>query len=94
VIDVKALYGIGAVALSKTIDVVIELQTWDENRDYDRIGLKEDEIRILDVPVPYQTMPVMPGRNLAIIVEVAARNLSLKRTGYNAARELTASVML
>lgn len=94
VIDVKALYGIGAVALSKTIDVVIELQTWDENRDYDRIGLKEDVIRILDVPVPYQTMPVMPGRNLAIIVEVAARNLSLKRTGYNAARELTASVMV
>ena len=89
VIDVKALYGIGAVALSKTIDLIIELETWDENRDYDRIGLKDDEIEIMGVSVPHQTMPIRPGRNLAIIVEVAARNLSLKRSGYNAARELT-----
>ena len=90
VIDVKALYGIGAVAVSKTIDLIIELETWDENRDYDRIGLKDDEIEIMGVSVPHQTMPIRPGRNLAIIVEVAARNLSLKRSGYNAARELTA----
>ncbi len=90
VIDVKALYGIGAVALSKTIDLIIELETWDENRDYDRIGLKDDEIKIMGVSVPHQTMPIRPGRNLAIIVEVAARNLSLKRSGYNAAKELTA----
>ena len=89
VIDVKALYGIGAVALSKTIDLIIELETWDETRDYDRIGLKDDEIEIMGVSVPHQTMPIRPGRNLAIIVEVAARNLSLKRSGYNAARELT-----
>ncbi len=89
VIDVKALYGIGAVAVSKTIDLIIELETWDENRDYDRIGLKDDEIEIMGVSVPHQTMPIRPGRNLAIIVEVAARNLSLKRSGYNAARELT-----
>ena len=90
VIDVKALYGIGAVAVSKTIDLIIELEAWDENRDYDRIGLKDDKIEIMGVSVPHQTMPIRPGRNLAIIVEVAARNLSLKRSGYNAARELTA----
>ena len=90
VIDVKAMYGIGAVAISKTIDLIIELETWDENKAYDRIGLQDSEIEIMGVPVPYQTMPIKPGRNLAIIVEVAARNLSLKRSGYNAARELTA----
>ena len=88
VIDVRAMYGIGAVATSKSIDLIIELETWDENKAYDRIGLKDDEIEIMGVRVPHQLMPIKPGRNLAIIVEVAARNLSLKRTGYNAAREL------
>lgn len=90
VIDVKAMYGIGAVAFSKTIDLIIELETWDENKAYDRIGLQDDKIEIMGVHVPHQTMPIKPGRNLAIIVEVAARNFSLKRSGYNAARELTA----
>jgi len=90
VIDVKAMYGIGAVAISKTIDLIIELETWDENKPYDRIGILEDETEIMGVHVPHQTMPIKPGRNLAIIVEVAARNLSLKRSGYNAAKELSA----
>ena len=92
VIDVKAMYGIGAVAFSKTIDLIIELETWDENKAYDRIGLQDDRIEIMGVRVPHQTMPIRPGRNLAIIVEVAARNFSLKRAGYNAARELTALI--
>lgn len=90
VIDIKALYGIGAVTVSKTIDLVIELESWDDEKAYDRIGIQDDQIEIMGVSVPHQIMPVKPGRNLAIIVEVAARNLSLKRTGYNAARELTA----
>ena len=90
VIDVKAMYGIGAVTVSKSIDLVIELETWDENKSYDRIGLHEQKTEIMGVSVPHQIMPIKPGRNLAIIVEVAARNLSLKRTGYNAARELSA----
>lgn len=89
VIDVKAMYGIGAVTFSKTIDLMIELEIWDENRPYDRLGIQDDEIEIMGVRVPYQRMPIKPGRNLAIIVEVAARNLSLKRTGYNAVRELS-----
>ncbi len=91
VIDVKALYGIGAVTVSKSIDLIIELEAWDENKAYDRIGLQEQTTEIMGVSVPHQVMPIKPGRNLAIIVEVAARNLSLKRTGYNAARELSAS---
>jgi HPr kinase/phosphorylase len=92
VIDVRAMYGIGAVAFSKTIDLIIELETWDENKAYDRIGLQDNEIEIMGVRVPRQTMPIKPGRNLAIIVEVAARNFSLKRAGYNAARELIAQL--
>ena len=90
VIDVKAMYGIGAVAVSKTIDLIIELETWDENKAYDRIGIMDDETEIMGVHVPHQTMPIKPGRNLAIIVEVAARNLSLKRSGYHTAKELSA----
>ena len=94
VIDVKAMYGIGAVALSKSIDLIIELETWDEKKAYDRIGIQDRTIEIMGVSVPHQTMPIKPGRNLAIIVEVAARNLSLKRSGYNTAKELTALLQL
>ena len=88
IIDIRAMYGIGSVVLSKSIDMVIHMEKWDANKDYERLGLKEETISILDVKVPYQVMPVRQGRNLAIIVEVAARNLSLKRMGYSAAREL------
>ena len=88
IIDIRAMYGIGSVVLSKSIDMVIHMEKWDANKDYERLGLKEETISILDVKVPYQLMPVRQGRNLAIIVEVAARNLSLKRMGYSAAREL------
>lgn len=88
IIDIRAMYGIGSVVLSKSIDMVIHMEKWDANKDYERLGLREETISILDVKVPYQVMPVRQGRNLAIIVEVAARNLSLKRMGYSAAREL------
>ena len=87
-IDIRAMYGIGAVIRSKSIDMVIHMEHWDSKKEYDRLGLKEETTTILDVKVPYQVMPVRPGRNLAIIVEVAARNLSLKRMGYSAAREM------
>ncbi len=87
-IDIKAMYGIGAVAFSKSIDLMIELETREEIRDYDRIGITDNTIEILGVNIPYQVIPVKPGRNLAIIVEVAARNLSLKKFGYNSAQEL------
>ena len=92
VIDIKALYGIGAVSFSKSIDLIIELESWDENKPYDRIGIQDSSIEIMGVRVPHQLMPIKPGRNLAIIVEVAARNLSLKKSGYNAARELSAII--
>jgi len=87
-IDIRAMYGIGAVIRSKSIDMVIHMEHWDSKKEYDRLGLNEETTTIMDVKVPYQVMPVRPGRNLAIIVEVAARNLSLKRMGYSAAREM------
>ncbi len=88
IIDIRAMYGVGSVTLSKSIDMVIHMEKWDSNKEYDRLGLEEETVTILGVPLPYQIMPVRPGRNLAIIIEVAARNLSLRRLGYSAAHEL------
>ena len=93
VIDVRAMFGIGAVSNSKTIDFIMELTSWEENKPYDRIGLEENTTELLGVQIPTQVIPIMPGRNLAIIVEVAARNLSLKRSGFNAARDLSAAFL-
>ena len=88
IIDIRALYGVGSVVITKSIDLVIHMEKWDSKKEYDRLGLTEETIPILNVKVPYQIMPVRPGRNLAVIIEVAARNLSLKRLGYSAAHEL------
>ena len=88
IIDIQAMFGIGAVSFSKSIDLIMELVNAEEDVPLDRIGLEDHMIEILGVPIPCQTIPIKPGRNLAIIVEVASRNLSLKRAGFHAAREL------
>ena len=88
IIDIRAMYGIGAVSVSKSIDLVMQMEKWVEGKSYDRLGLNEDYTDILGVKVPCQLMPVRPGRNVAIIIEVAARNHSLKRMGYSAPHEL------
>ncbi|MBR6030071.1 MAG: HPr kinase/phosphorylase [Clostridia bacterium] len=88
IIDIRAMFGVGAVAQSKSIDLVMHLENWVEGKEYDRLGLTEESMTILGVKVPKQRTPVRPGRNLAIIVEVAARNYSLKQLGYSAAHEL------
>jgi len=88
IIDIKAMYGVGAVINSKSIDIVIHLELWDNNKEYDRLGLTEEYTTILGVKLRKITLPVRPGRNLAIIVEVAARNFRLRNMGYNAAKEL------
>lgn len=85
IIDVRSLYGVGAVLNDKRIDLSIELQDWDDQKEYDRIGMSNDTISILGVDVPRIVLPVRPGRNLAIIVEVAAMNFRLKRMGIDAA---------
>lgn len=88
IIDIRTMYGIGSVLPAKSIDIVIHLELWRENKEYDRLGLAEEFITILGVKRPHIVMPVRPGRNLAIIVEVAARNWRLNRMGFNAAAEL------
>lgn len=88
IIDIRAMYGIGAVIKNKAIDMVISLEHWRENFMYDRIGTSDDYIEILGVEIPRLVIPVRPGRNLAIITEVAARNFRLKNMGYNAPFEL------
>ena len=88
IIDIKAMYGISAVLTSKSIDMVIHLEAWKENKAYDRLGLAEDFTTIMDVRVPHLVLPVRPGRNVAVVIEVAARNFSLKQMGYSAAKEL------
>jgi HPr kinase/phosphorylase len=88
VIDVQAMFGIGAVSFSKSIDLIMELFSSESDESLDRIGLEDHSVEILGVPVPCQSVPIKPGRNLAIIVEVASRNLSLKKAGFSAAREL------
>ncbi len=92
IIDIERLYGVGAVKESEFIDLVIELEFWDENKEYDRIGLDEEYIDLLGVKTPKVLIPVRPGRNIAMIVEVAARNTRQKKLGYNAAEELNDKV--
>jgi len=88
IIDIKAMYGVGAVINTKAIDMVIYLEFWDSNKEYDRLGLGDEYTEILGVKLPKVVLPVRPGRNLAIIVEVAVRNWRLRNMGYNAAQEL------
>jgi HPr kinase/phosphorylase len=88
ILDVVQLFGVGAVRNTKAIDMVIELENWKDQKQYDRLGMDEDYSSILDVNVSKITIPIKPGRNLAMIVEVAARNHRQKRMGFNAAETL------
>ena len=87
IINVQDLFGLAAVRERKTIDLVVELEHWDESKPYDRLGLDESLHEILEVQVPYIRMPVALGRNVAILVEIAARNHVLKLQGHHSARE-------
>ncbi len=78
----------GAVKLTEKIDMVIKLEFWDSKKVYDRMGLDNEYADILGKKVPIHTIPVKPGRNLAVIIEVAAMNNRQKKMGYNAAQEL------
>ncbi|MCQ6562214.1 HPr(Ser) kinase/phosphatase [Paenibacillus mendelii] len=89
IINVMTLFGAGAVRNMKRISVVIKLENWQPDKQYDRLGLDEELTRIIDTDVPLVTVPVRPGRNLAVIIEVAAMNFRLKRMGYNAALQFT-----
>lgn len=89
IINVMTLFGAGAVRSNKRITLVINLELWDPKKQYDRLGLDEEKMKIIDTEVTKLTVPVRPGRNLAVIIEVAAMNYRLKRMGVNAAQQFT-----
>ncbi|WP_096436971.1 HPr(Ser) kinase/phosphatase [Alteribacter populi] len=89
IINVMTLFGAGAVRNYKRIGLVIHLELWDQKKQYDRLGLDEEKMKIFDTEIPKITVPVRPGRNLAVIIEVAAMNFRLKRMGINAAQQFT-----
>ncbi|KMJ58961.1 serine kinase [Bacillus sp. LL01] len=89
IINVMTLFGAGAVRSYKRITLVINLELWDKNKQYDRVGLDEERMKIIDTEVTRLTVPVRPGRNLAVIIEVAAMNFRLKRMGMNAAEQFS-----
>lgn len=78
----------GAVKMTEKIDLIVEMEPWNPEKTYDRMGVDNEVISILGVKVPSLTIPVKPGRNLAVILEVAAMNNRQKKMGYNAAQEL------
>ena len=87
-INVQDLFGVASTRRSKRVELVVQLERWDPSREYDRLGLEETHYETLGVRVPTIRMPVAPGRNLAILVEVAARNQLLRSGGHHAARRL------
>ncbi|RAL24626.1 HPr kinase/phosphorylase [Thermoflavimicrobium daqui] len=87
IINIMTLFGAGAVRDKKKISLVIRLESWQEKRQYDRLGLDEERMKIVDTELPLLTVPVRPGRNLAVIIEVAAMNYRLKVMGYDAAKQ-------
>lgn len=88
IIDVKTLYGVGSVKETQGIDLVIKLEEWSRDKEYDRLGLEEEYTEFLGNKVVCHSIPIRPGRNLAVIVEAAAVNCRQRKMGYNAAKEL------
>lgn len=89
IINIMTLFGAGAVRSQKKISYIVNLEIWEDKKQYDRLGLDEEKMKIMDVELPKITIPVRPGRNLAVIIEVAAMNFRLKKMGHNAAEEFS-----
>src|SRR5262245_4193610 len=92
ILDVKGLYGVSATRNSKRVELVVTLERWAAGKEYDRLGLRADTLTILGVAVPLVRMPVAPGRNIALLIEVASRSQLLKARGFDAARRLAERV--
>lgn len=92
VINIRDLFGISAISLTQKIELVISLERWKPDVEYDRLGLDEDRYAILGIDLPLVRMPVAPGRNIAILIEVASRNYLLRAQGYNASRQLAQKI--
>ena len=93
IVDIRRLFGMGAVKETEKIDLVINMEPWIQGKMYDRLGLDDQTVDILGINVPSITIPVRPGRNLAIIIEIAAMNNRQKKMGYNTAKEFNKKLM-
>ncbi len=93
IINVSQLYGMGAIREQKEIQLVVELEEWDSNKVYDRLGTNQKTVDLLGVKIPAIEIPVKPGRNLPIIIEAAAMNERLKKMGYNSARDFNQNIL-
>ncbi len=93
IVDIRRIFGMGAVKMSEKVDMIIKLEPWDKNKIYDRIGLEQETTNILGNEIVTTTIPVRPGRNLAIILEIAAMNNRQRRMGYNTAEEFNKRIM-
>ena len=89
IIDVRSMFGVRAVRYQKRLEVVIELEVWQQDEEYTRTGLDDSTIPILDVKIPYVRLPIIPGKNVTVVAEVIALNYLLKHYGYDAAKVLT-----
>lgn len=88
IVNARRLFGVGSVKVSEKINMVIELEQWNPDKNYDRLGVDDKTTDILGIEIPYSVVPVTPGRNISIIIEAAAMNNRQKKMGYNAARQL------
>jgi HPr kinase/phosphorylase len=88
IINVGAMFGVKAIRKEKTLDLIITLRPWEDVNDVDRLGMEQEFVKVLGVDIPHVTIPVRPGRDIARLIEVAAFQIKLRRSGYNAAEEL------
>jgi HPr kinase/phosphorylase len=88
IINVAQMFGVKAIRKEKTLDLIISLKQWDEVKDVDRLGMEQEYVKVLGVDIPHVTLPVRPGRDIARLIEVAAFQTKLRKSGYNAAEEL------
>ena len=93
IINISQLYGVGAIREQKEVQLVVKLETWDQNKIYDRLGTDAHTTDLLGVKIPLIEIPVKPGRNLPIIIEAAAMNERLKSMGYYSAREFNQNIL-
>ena len=93
IVDVRRLFGMGAVKLTEKIDLVVTLEPWVQGKMYDRLGMESETTEILGIHIPSLTIPVRPGRNLAVVLEIAAMNNRQKKMGYNTAEEFNKRLM-
>ncbi len=93
IVDIRRVFGMGAIKLSEKVDLIVKLEHWDKNKVYDRIGTDAETTNILGLDITTNTIPIRPGRNIAVILEIAAMNNRQKRMGYNTAEEFNKRIM-